>query len=277
MSDTGVAPNKVYQRTDGVRTGSAVNQQAQAAGAKNTAAYADARENDIATALNNRIMRDGGNQAAANLPMGGYKHTGVADATANNEYASKGQMDIAIAAAVAAAVAAVGSDLEDAIDGLGISASGTSILCFNSSAPTGWTIDTSFTDCAVRLHTTGGTGGSAGFADMFSASSSVTPAGTVGNTTLTAVHLPVTCPWSASDAGHDHGISATLTSGANTSTGSYSDFHRYSPNDSYTDIGYANISMSTNILGGNAHSHTLSMSALNMPLKYMNGIKINRN
>lgn len=70
MSDTGVAPNKVYQRTDGVRTGSAVNQQAQAAGAKNTAAYADARENDIATALNNRIMRDGGNQAAANLPMG---------------------------------------------------------------------------------------------------------------------------------------------------------------------------------------------------------------
>lgn len=182
-------------------------------------------------------------------------------------------MDIAIAAAVAA----VGSDLEDAIDGLGIFASGTSILCFNSSAPTGWTIDTSFTDCAVRLHTTGGTGGSAGFADMFSASSSVTPGGTVGGTILTASHLPVTCPWSASDAGHNHGIGATLTSGANTGSGSYSDFHRYSPNDSYTDIGYANISMSSNSGGGNSHGHSLSMSALNMPLKYMNGIKINRN
>lgn len=47
---------------------------------------------DIATALNNRLARNGENAPTANLPMGGFHHTGVGDATARNQYASAGQV-----------------------------------------------------------------------------------------------------------------------------------------------------------------------------------------
>lgn len=46
---------------------------------------------DIATALTNSIAKDGQTVATANLPMGGFKHTNVADATSRNQYATAGQ------------------------------------------------------------------------------------------------------------------------------------------------------------------------------------------
>lgn len=52
----------------------------------------DNEMNGFATGLTNCVTRDGQSPATANLPMGGYKHTNVADATANNEYATLSQV-----------------------------------------------------------------------------------------------------------------------------------------------------------------------------------------
>jgi hypothetical protein len=92
MPFTGSAPNQVYQRTDGVRTGSAVNVTAKNAAVNNTAALADARENDIADALSLLLKRDGGNQPSANLPMNTFRHTGVGAAQARTDYARASQV-----------------------------------------------------------------------------------------------------------------------------------------------------------------------------------------
>lgn len=47
---------------------------------------------DIANALTASIAKDGQTTPTANLPMGGFKHTGVASGSARNHYASVGQM-----------------------------------------------------------------------------------------------------------------------------------------------------------------------------------------
>jgi hypothetical protein len=92
MPYTGSAPTQTYQRTDGVRTGTAVNAQAKAAAVNDTAALADARENDLADAINLLLLRNGGNQPSANLPMNSFKHTGVAVASARTDYARASQV-----------------------------------------------------------------------------------------------------------------------------------------------------------------------------------------
>jgi len=47
---------------------------------------------DIATALTGSLSADGQTTPTGNLPMGGYKHTNVADATVRAQYASAGQV-----------------------------------------------------------------------------------------------------------------------------------------------------------------------------------------
>lgn len=47
--------------------------------------------NDFAAGFTNCVTRDGQSSALANLPMGGFKHTGAADATANGQYLTFGQ------------------------------------------------------------------------------------------------------------------------------------------------------------------------------------------
>lgn len=91
MPFSGSAPTKTYSRSDGVRSGAAVNVQARTAGANDTAELADARENDLATAINSLWLRDGGNQPSANLPMNGFKFTGAAVASARDEFARASQ------------------------------------------------------------------------------------------------------------------------------------------------------------------------------------------
>ena len=48
--------------------------------------------NDIATALTGSIAKDGQTTPTGNLPMGGYAHTNVADATVRTQYATAGQV-----------------------------------------------------------------------------------------------------------------------------------------------------------------------------------------
>jgi hypothetical protein len=47
---------------------------------------------DIATALTDSIAKDGQTTPTANLPMGGYRHTGVGNSSARNHYAATGQV-----------------------------------------------------------------------------------------------------------------------------------------------------------------------------------------
>lgn len=52
----------------------------------------NAKLNDLAGGLSNAVTRDGQSPPTANLPMGGFKHTNVADGAVRSEYASLGQV-----------------------------------------------------------------------------------------------------------------------------------------------------------------------------------------
>jgi hypothetical protein len=52
----------------------------------------DAEMDDMATSLSNSLAKDGQTTPTANLPMGGYKHTEVGNASARAQYAALGQV-----------------------------------------------------------------------------------------------------------------------------------------------------------------------------------------
>ena len=81
-----------FTRTDGTRTGSSVWEQARDASVLVNAPDADTHDEDIKDGLENCITRNGENSPSDNLPMNSKKHTGVADANQNNEYAAYGQL-----------------------------------------------------------------------------------------------------------------------------------------------------------------------------------------
>ncbi len=85
MPDTGTSPNQTYSRSDGVRSGSTICQQESAAATGIQPNLVDAWENDMATAVNNRLMRNGGNQMTTNLPMGGFNLTNAGAGSAGNQ------------------------------------------------------------------------------------------------------------------------------------------------------------------------------------------------
>jgi microcystin-dependent protein len=78
----GSAPNKTFQRTDGTRTGSQTWQEADAAGVDIVSDDHDTHDQDIADGLNQALLKDGGNTATANIPMGGFRFTNLGDAAA---------------------------------------------------------------------------------------------------------------------------------------------------------------------------------------------------
>ena len=92
-----------FTRTDGGRTGANAWEQARDANRDVLAADHDTHDEDLATGLELAVLRDGQNTPSMDLPMGGYKHTGVADATGNSEYAAFGQVTALILPFVSAA------------------------------------------------------------------------------------------------------------------------------------------------------------------------------
>jgi hypothetical protein len=92
LPDSGSAPNKTFIRSDGTRTGANLYQQEQSLGINIEAVNLDYHDQEIATALTNRRMLDGGNQPSASLPMNNFNHTGVAVGTARNHYAAVSQV-----------------------------------------------------------------------------------------------------------------------------------------------------------------------------------------
>lgn len=73
-------------RTDGTRSGASVWTDALAADEDVNAQDHDTHDEDLADAIENCVAKDGQNTPTANLPMGGYKHTGAGSATADGQY-----------------------------------------------------------------------------------------------------------------------------------------------------------------------------------------------
>lgn len=62
------------------------------AGVKILAARVDTEIDGIIASLNNRVDKDGSVTPTANLPMGGFKHTGVGSASARDQYTAASQI-----------------------------------------------------------------------------------------------------------------------------------------------------------------------------------------
>lgn len=77
MPWTGSPGSKLFQRTDGTRSGSQVWAQADAAGVDIVTTDHDVHDQDIADAISSCLMKDGGNSATANIPMGGFRLTNL--------------------------------------------------------------------------------------------------------------------------------------------------------------------------------------------------------
>ena len=143
-------------------------------------------------------------------------------------------------------------------------ASGTKILFYQASAPTGWTIDASVNDVGVRIVSSngGGVSGSTSFSSIFKSSAINTSSSTinVSNITTGATKLSV-----SQLASHSHNIN----SGATISAGDF----RFN-----TSCSTSRNSISTTSVGSNStHTHTVSLSAkgshshnITLNLKYIN-------
>lgn len=92
MPWNGSAPNKTFGRTDGTRTGSQTWREADAAGVDIVSDDHDTHDQDIADGLNQALLKDGGNTATANIPMGGFRFTNLGDATALTQAATGKQV-----------------------------------------------------------------------------------------------------------------------------------------------------------------------------------------
>lgn len=91
MPWNGNAPDKTFARSDGTRNGTQVWQQAEADGVDIVSNDHDTHDQDLAAGINAAVLRDGGNTALADLPMGNYRHTGVGDAARLNQYQTLSQ------------------------------------------------------------------------------------------------------------------------------------------------------------------------------------------
>jgi hypothetical protein len=250
MAIIGTAPNQTFQRNDGTRTGAAVCQQEKTAGANNTAVLADARENDIASGLNVMLMKTGGNTPTGNMPMGGFKHIGVGEATGAGQYAEYDQMGDADDVILEAAKDYTDALLEE----------GTVCVFYQAAAPTGWTKVTTHNDKAIRIvsGTGGGSDGSTAFTTVFAMK---TPAGTLDQKTVT-VDVPVT-GWGTTGS-----APGTVTSGRMIVGSGYVELAE--DLESVRAAGGAQTITSTN------HNHTFTGTAMDFRVQYVDCILATR-
>lgn len=295
MPIIGTAPNKTYQRTDGVYSGAAVCQQSDAAGNTNTDVLADARENDIAVGINAMLMKDGGNTPVADLPMGSFKHTGVAAGSATGHYTEYDQVVALIAACLA--------DAQTYSDGLYMHMSG-DLKAYAGATVPAWASGywlmcdgsavsrTTYADLFDAIGETWGAGDGSttfnlpdlrgripvGLDDMGgSAANRVTAAGsgidgdTLGASggdethTLSTSEIPAH-DHGVNDSGHDHGLDRNLSSVATTGTGSYSDFVRIQNAVGSTGSAVTGITIQ-NSGGGAAHNNMQPSAMVNYLIK----------
>jgi len=130
------------------------------------------------------------------------------------------------------------------------------MLFRQSSAPVGWTKDTSINDAALRVVSGSvSSGGSAGFAAAFAAGV------TAGNTTLTVDQIPShTHTATVSDPGHTHNAKFVKAFSGFAAAGGECE---YSEAGTPTTASTTGISVSNALVGGGqAHNHSLPMANL---------------
>jgi len=124
-------------------------------------------------------------------------------------------------------------------------AAGTVMLFGSTAAPTGWTKSVTLDDYALRL--VSGSVSTGGSVDFTTAMSSITPSGAVGSTTLTVDQIPA----------HTHTMTAIYP------------YQAAGPNASFAGTdGATTLAYTGSAGGGNSHSHSLTMNALNLAIKY---------
>lgn len=81
-----------FTRSNGFNTGTTVWTADKNAAVKITASRHDNHDNDLRDGINACLAKNGENAATANLPMAGFKHTNVAEASARTDYARYSQV-----------------------------------------------------------------------------------------------------------------------------------------------------------------------------------------
>lgn len=139
---------------------------------------------------------------------------------------------------------------------------GTAMLFAQTSAPTGWTKSTTHNDKALRV--VSGTASSGGTVAFTTAFASKTPAGTVGNTTLSSSQVP----------NHSHNLNAwSGASNISYSTTTYitalcggNSLWRDTTDSANT------VSIASTSGGGSSHTHTFTGTAIDLAVQYVDVI-----
>lgn len=167
------------------------------AGTKILATRHDSHDQDLSDGINACLKKDGTNAATADLNIGGFKLTNLADPTSAQHAATKAYVDAAGSIAFA---------------------SGDQILFRGAATPTGWSIAAQNNKALRIVSGTPSSGGTNAFTTALNTARSVTGAGDHTHTTGTASAGTVTCVGGAGNAvtpDHTHSIAS---SGAHTHT-----------------------------------------------------------
>lgn len=201
--------------------------------------WANSTLSDIASALTNCITRDGQSPPTANIPHGGYKLTGLGQASATGDalgWAQNATVNNLTVSGTATLSADPTTNLQAAtkqyVDtNSGGFPSGTAMLFVQTSAPTGWTKSTTHNDKALRVVSgTASSGGTYTFSSTFAN-------GNTGAFTLSTNEMP----------NHSHGISG--------------DSQPYGSNNGYNYYASAGTTRSSTATGGGgSHSHSLPLA-----------------
>ena len=176
-------------------------------------------------------------------------------------------------------------------------ASGTRMLFQQTSAPTGWTKDTTHNNKAVRL-TTGSvtTGGTTAFTSVFTSRTpggsigNTTATGTVGDTALTTSQLPAhthgvgtLSGTTSSDGNHSHSITTATntpgagnvlegTGGSDSETTSSAGAHTHTVSLSGATASAGSGATHTHSFTGSSHNHTFTGTAMDFAVQYVDFI-----
>jgi hypothetical protein len=215
--------------------------------------WANSTLSDIASALTNCITRDGQSPPTANIPHGGYKLTGLGQASATGDALGWGQngnlATLVLGADPSTNMQAATKQYVD--NNSGGFPSGTAMLFVQTSAPTGWTKSTTHNDKALRVVSgTASSGGTYTFSSTFTN-------GNTGAFTLSSSEMP----------SHNHnplgqGPSANANLASLGASGSVRGIMGGSDNNG---VGYyasnaGGTAFISSTGGGGSHSHSLSLA-----------------
>ena len=170
-------------------------------------------------------------------------------ANADAAYMAAGTVKANLTGASAAPTDSTVQNLASAIFAYGFP-TGTKMLFVQTSAPTGWTKDTTHNNKALRI--VSGTAGTGGTVDFTAAFASQAVAGTVGDTTLTLNQIPA----------HTHDV--VFTQASDVSAGA----RLIGAGTSGTNSTFTTTSKG----GGASHTHSFTGTAIDLAVKYVDVI-----